>query len=824
MRRGVATILGVAVAMTVIPLIGTTRVEATAEQRTTLATLYRLASDNGAFESSAAPQWILDAGKGNITAVRDPGRFRSGSRLSVPTTGPNGSIAGTTSVADATLVSRVSAARDAKPVRRLLVVPVPFGGSTWTSEDARNAQTIINALTPWWTMMSAGQEKLVTSVTAPLDANQQFPTRECRMYGTTSALMSAAVDYVTRLGLDKSYDNLMVTFPNSAPACGFGGLGTVGGGSTWTYTAPGYVSVWAHELGHNLGFPHANLCRAAQTVTYVRNCVDSEYGNSYDVMGSASGAFPTAYFSPSFLRSAGWLPDSKMTTWNGTSTTVTLFRPDRFDLGVTAANIPATDPTVGDNGYWLQYNPLPSEYYSPRVSVPNGGVVLTMSPSENFATKRVYNDGRLGRANSTSYLCDITPSADYVWDEPRMLPGNSYTDPRNRFTVTVLSVDGTKATVRIDPVASVSVSAPATVTATADGQGARTIKVDISGLTPAVNEPVSFIVDTVEDPTRTCTADVWTPTCTLTGLARGVTYTARVVGVNGSARSNAVNAGPAVIPKVPPVFTVSVSKYPRSIIAKVTVDDGGSPMTTAPTLTITGQPPCVLNPAIETACSFDNLTPRTEYELTATGANALGSRETKLSVRTLVTKPVTPMLSGAFVGSDLVLTATADKTDATNVTHLGVQCGFAPSTFDQEPIAMDPASRSVSITVPSARGKTGWCGAWAVASDEVADGYEVSPTVNLYVSQKGKLTLARITLKVDATSTRKGKVLVTWKAKDTLGGVFVGVRVGGGRPCVRKSANSCVVRNLRSGAKLTVNVSAFGRSGTVNDKRVVRVK
>ena len=785
--------------------------------REIIATIRKLASDNGAFEASGEPQWVVDDGHGNTARVKDVAGLSAGSRVAVESIQE---IAASGSLGSARPLAGVSAAGAAKPVRRLLVVPMQWGGQTWTTDDSANAKGVIDVLVPWWNKMSAGRETLQVTTAPVLDGNAKFQAGTCNSGG----IQTEVLQYITRANLTGTYDNLMVTFPDRTTGCGWGGLGQMPGTFTWTKVAKNYAGVWAHELGHNLGFPHGNLCRSAMTVTYLANCVDSEYGNTYDVMGFASSQLPNAYFSPGFLRSADWLPDDKMMIWNGVPSTYTIYRPDRTDLGRTAIRINPTDDSVGDNGYWLQYNPTSAEYYNPRVSVPNGGVVLTMSPSTKFASRRVLDSstGTVGSANSTSYLCDITPSAEYRYDDPRLLPGTSWTDPRNRFRITVVSGDGTKADVRIDPVNPVLVAVPATVMAVVDAQGGRSIKVDISGLTPAANEPTTFVVDTVEDPSRTCTADVWTPSCSLTGLARGATYTVRVVAVNGSVRSQTAIAAPVTIQVGPPSFTIAATASPRSVVATVTPDDGGSPFSSVPVLSLADDKQCQLNTSAPTTCSFDNLAPRTTYVLTATGVNAIGTRDVRYSVRTKVSKPAAPAVSGRFIGADLELTATSDAVDAHNTTHFNFYC-----TMDREwrePVAMDPQSLSATVRIANVKGSAGWCYAQAIASDVETDDVESSTNTSILVGAGGRVVVQRISLVVSAESRSPGKVSVGWTVRDTVGRASVSVVVSKGRMCVRKTSTSCVVRGLRSGAKLTLYVNARGPSGTTSEKRVVLVR
>jgi hypothetical protein len=96
--------------------------------------------------------------------------------------------------------------------------------------------------------------------------NQAIGTT-CDYNGWASAATTEAAKIISLSG----YSNTNIVLPDAAP-CAWSGLGTVGWGSTWVKTC-NYPSVFAHELGHNLGFWHAGTPGA-------------DYGDGSDVMGS----------------------------------------------------------------------------------------------------------------------------------------------------------------------------------------------------------------------------------------------------------------------------------------------------------------------------------------------------------------------------------------------------------------------------------------------------------------------------------------------------------------------------------------------------------
>lgn len=820
MRRTLATVVCFSLCLGPLPP------KASASERGRVSgTIHRLASNNGAFEKSGESQWIVRTDDDRVVEVRDGSAYESGTRVRLSTRpGQAGRAIATSVRGTPQMAGSVSAVR-LVPKRRLAIVPFEWGGALWSEQDVTDSQTTVDELTSWWSRMSVGRESLTVTTTSAFNGNRIFPGMGDCMYAPV--MLEFAVKHLKRAKPGKSFDNVMVLFPGSAPPCGWQGLGELNGRATWVY-ANGGGPVWAHELGHNLGFSHANTCFSGQALTYLKNCTDVEYGDSVDIMGNrASDSLDSSYFAPEFLRKAKWLPDDRMATWTGEAATYTINRADRADLGITAVRIPATDPAAGDNSFWLQYNPSSSNYRTPKSNATKGGIVITMTPSPMFVKQRFGSDSSdvpTGVALADSYLCDLTPGEEPLdEDDPRLLPGTSFSDPRNRFTVTLDSADGTTAQVRIEPVAEPKVHPVVSLDASAVAGGARMIRVSINGPAAGRNEPLLYIVDTVEDPGKTCTADLFVPKCVLSGLTRDFPYTVRVVGANGPARSPPVLAPTVVIPSGPPGFDVTFESTSSSIVAKVNVDDGGSPPTTPLTLELPGRRPCVMSLSVETTCTFKDLRPRSEYVFTARGANAQGVREAVFVKYTAAAVPVAPKVSGKIRGEDLVFLATVAKVDANNATHVGSQCMVNGSFAGEALRPVDPATQAVDFILESVRGASVVCSFRSIAPElGEGRGFKMSGSTVVLASPVGSIRTRRILLKVSATSTRKGSVLVKWSTKGSSVESVISVSTSSSKRCVRASANSCVVRGLKSRSALKVTVRAEnGYAGAYSENTVV---
>lgn len=820
-RRNLPVLVGVAAVLSSFGL--PVNVEAAVTPPPVRVTLHKLASADGTFEASGESEWVANIGDRMVPVQTTDGlEMASGTRIDMPAA----AVASAQSLDPAALqggqIVRGVKKTGVLATRDLTVVPVQWSGAAWQDSDRANVDGIVAQLAPWWNAMSARQETLRVRVTSAIDVSAVNSAGRCEI----AAMANLARSHVSKLGLESSTDNLMVTFTADTKDCGFAGLGEVGGSTSWTYAAPGYAGVWAHELGHNLGFPHANSCNAGVPLTYLTTCTDVEYGNNADVMGSSN---LTSFFSPTFLVSASFLPATNTATWTGVSSTYTLVRGDRTDLGITAVRIPASSVAAGDNSFWLQYNPNRIGQVGSAASPVNGGVAITMEPSASFVQNSIAADNVVGLSKSTAYICDLTaPTSDLaakdVTTDPRLTAGSSWTDPRDRFTVTLLSVDGTTAVVRVDPVASPTVWAYSTVTATPDPSGLTNMTVswtpNLSNM--GSHEPTNWVVETPEDPTKVCITAVHELSCVLSGVSRSAVYTPRVRGTNGAARSAYSTAGSATVPVGPPTFTATFTATDVVLNAAITVGDGGGTVQGTPTAEIAGLPPCALAVNATTTCTFTGLPRRASHVVTVRGTNEAGTRERKFTAATLAGVPETPELTGRMSGSDLIVEVAPSLIDETNADYYYLQCSIGNKPWSK----LVPADISHvpfgTVKVPAVRGKDTWCYSAVIAMGSTKQ--FTSDFGSVRVSRRGRVTAGKLTLSAVADGSKQGLVTVKWTAKDTLGKKITVSVDPSRRSCARKSALSCLVSGLPSGAQIVVRITARGQSGSRSIWKTVIVK
>lgn len=209
---------------------------------------------------------------------------------------------------------------------------------------------------------------------------------------------------------------------------GYGASGTIGQAGVYINDAGNYsglAGTLVHELGHNHGLLHAHRWDPTGS-TPLGAGTHVEYGNGYDVMGTAVS--PAGHFSTPTKAVLGYLDSAAILTV-GESGVYRVYRHDHTD----AAGTRALRLRVRDSDFWVEQRQLgslgneASMYQRLRQ-----GVMLHWTRHPDGAGRTVGHD----------YLLDMTPGTVWGQMDASITVNESFTGPDGGFTITPVAFGG----------------------------------------------------------------------------------------------------------------------------------------------------------------------------------------------------------------------------------------------------------------------------------------------------------------------------------------------------------------------------------------------
>ena len=244
----------------------------------------------------------------------------------------------------------------------------------------------------------------------------------------TTAIMNGAKAAASGAGVNLSrYRRFVVTFPQNA--CGFAGMGNVGGNPTnaWINGGSFGTRTLGHELGHNLGLHHAHALECGSS-TLGSGCSTITYGNPVDIMGVPG---IVGHFNAFAKERLGWLDyGSSAPLLKVTSAGTFTLSPYASTLsGMKALKVLKSMSSTVPTYYYVEYR--------------HGANFDSSVPAGVFVHTGVEGNG------DTSLVLDMTPETE-SWNDAALPTGRTFSDPASGVSITTMSVSGTGATVRID--------------------------------------------------------------------------------------------------------------------------------------------------------------------------------------------------------------------------------------------------------------------------------------------------------------------------------------------------------------------------------------
>ena len=416
---------------------------------------------------------------------------------------------------------------------------------SWPGSGPSNFTAVgesVSGLTEWSEQASGGVFSWDPAIAVNVALDR--PLAPCGADG--SAPIDAWVFAVRRALIDKGYDieddfrGLGIAMPEGASICRQGGetaYAFYSAGCNWMqYSLCGLsiysarystsLDVFAHELGHNLGLPHANSapCLSGGTPVVLgyggqTECRSQEYLDYLDPMGISYLRSWTNYFNPVYSDALGWIPSreiERVPRGQPTDREVALAPFSAFGKKrVATVGLPAVQGPSGPQfpgRIYIDYRTrtgldsmLWDDGAAGRWFCPDGAsdaVYLRLAPSG--AGRQLIGLGTppYGAPIDDSFLLDMVPSTSpaHSWQwicDAGLQPGDSWQDPTGKLEVEFLSrsSDLSSATVRIKTDDAEAGSAALKVGVSGDGKGKVTSDDDQINCGPTCS--ATFVQDTV---------------------------------------------------------------------------------------------------------------------------------------------------------------------------------------------------------------------------------------------------------------------------------------------------------------------------------------
>ncbi len=222
--------------------------------------------------------------------------------------------------------------------------------------------------------------------------------------------------------------------------CPYAGSSYVGGNPsrTWTLsqpTASNNILLFDHELGHAIGMWHAStLSCGSKAIDAYANCTVSDYGDTYDTMGS----WNSHQSNGAHKAQQTYFPTANVKSITASSGSYTIYSAETASTNTQALKIYKPD---SKNYYYVSYRQAFGFDSDLPAGVTSGASIVVWPINKN-------NTSSGGYSNNNTGLLDTTPGDGFT--NSSLADGRSFQDVLNGITITQISHDSNAVTVQVN--------------------------------------------------------------------------------------------------------------------------------------------------------------------------------------------------------------------------------------------------------------------------------------------------------------------------------------------------------------------------------------